>query len=487
MGACGSRPQGCVGGKLRFPKKKRNHRKRRRLSKRRVSSNTREPKVDSRGPVDRSYSNPNFQASIDAAWFDFASVLESELDDEFYSIHGDAFSPNGSESTFSSRKDFNFEKNCQNQSSIEGSRNLNANKVHWNDSKSLFKSDVCTRWDEAGTPDHSGLLPNTCLPCLTSTGTAVVEKRRAFGSGAPSFRRRVPLKLSFKLREGLADPTIVSPKALLQRPIAGSSISNCPLEKRMPDCWSHIEPCAFKVRGKNYFRDKKKDFAPNCAAYYPFGADVFLSPRKIDHIARFVELPRINPHGEIPSILVVNVQIPLYPATFFQSENDGEGMSLVFYFKLSESYLKELPTHFQESINRLINDEVERVRGFPVDTISSFRERLKILGRLANVEELHLSAAEKKLMNTYNEKPVLSRPQHEFYLGQNYFEIDIDMHRFGYIARKGVEAFEDRLKLSILDFGLTIQGNKAEELPEHILCCIRLNEIDRTNYNQLSL
>ena len=57
-----------------------------------------------------------------------------------------------------------------------------------------------------------------------------------------------------------------------------------------------------------YGRDKKKDFAPNYAAYYPFGVDVFLSPRKIDHIARFIELPVINSTGGLPPILVVNAQ-----------------------------------------------------------------------------------------------------------------------------------------------------------------------------------
>ncbi|KAE8696594.1 CW14 protein isoform 2 [Hibiscus syriacus] len=389
MGTCVSRPEGCVGSRLRSSKKK-NRKRRKPFKKRPFLGFPRLPLIM------------------------LIVVLPSPTQ-----LFKEAKSCGVSRSSVSSLRDANYGEN------------------------SSLTSNSARSEKEVGLLDNCGILPGNCLPCLASTVPSD-EKRRSLSSSPPSARKKAALKLPFKWREGNPNSALFSSKMLLQRPKAGSQVPFCPTEKKMFDCWSHIEPGSFKVRSGNYFRDKKKDFAPNHAAYYPFGVDVFLSPRKIDHIARFVELPVVSHSGKLPSILVVNVQ-------------------------------------------RFVDDEVEKVKGFPVDTIAPFRERLKILGRVANVEDLHMSAAERKLMQAYNEKPVLSRPQHEFYSGENYFEIDIDMHRFSYISRKGFDAFLDRLKLSILDVGLTVQGNKPEELPEQILCCVRLSGIDHMNYHQLCL
>ncbi|XP_061365223.1 uncharacterized protein LOC133308598 [Gastrolobium bilobum] len=499
MGACVSTTQGCVGGRLSFSKKKFRKRKRYGLRRRVYSrfSKGSLDKVDMLGLPDSSFVNPIIQGTIEEAWFDSATVFDSDCDDDYLSVPDDVVSLNGIEANrgvstdqvhkpgelstgysvhiseairISDAEFFDLDV-MDSQCKCDGSVN-EVNEPVFLDEFSIVGA---SSDKDDGLLDNCGILPNNCLPCLASTLPSS-EKRRSSSSPYNS-RKKAPPKLSFKF----------SSKTLLHRPIAGSQVPFCPSEKKMLDCWSYIDPSTFKVRGVNYFKDKKKDFAANCSAYYPIGVDVFLSPQKVDHIARFVELPVISSSGKLPSILVVNVQIPLYPATLFQGETDGEGMSFVLYFKLSESYSKELPLHFQENVRRLMDDDVEKVKGFPVDTVVPFRERLKILGRVVNLEDLHLSAAERKLMQAYNEKPVLSRPQHEFYSGENYFEIDLDMHRFSYISRKGFEAFLERLKICVLDVGLTIQGNKAEELPEQILCCIRLNGIDYMNYQQLGL
>jgi hypothetical protein len=516
MGVCGSKPKSmCNGGRLGLRKKKNpgGGRRRRRVAVSKVpSSSNKLTNPDPSLPTDRSYSNPTFQGNAES-WFDPSMLVESDCDDDFYSVQDDVVSQSGSANSISTGVTPRFSDhrsfNTIIQSSDNSEPNLNRddgdntsyvseshrrshdtiNEAKVNPTDEISSNQIANgspNRGETGILHNCGLLPNNCLPCLAAT-TSSNEKMRALNSSPPYMKKKAAaLRLSFKWRDGQPNPTLFSPKAVLQRPKAGSQVPSCPIDKKMSECWSPLEPSSFKVRGPNYLRDKKKELAPNCAAFYPIGVDVFVSPRKIDHIARFVELPVINSSSEVPPMLIVNLQVPLYPVNIFQNEYDGEGMCYVLYFKLSENYEKELPLHFQESIKRLINDEVEKVKGFPLDTTAPFRERLKILGRLANIEDLHLSSAERKLMNAYNEKPVLSRPQHKFYMGENYFEIDLDMHRFSYISRKGFEAFQDRLKLCLLDFGLTIQGNKAEELPECVLCCLRLKEIDYTNYHQLA-
>ncbi|TQD89280.1 hypothetical protein C1H46_025129 [Malus baccata] len=382
------------------------------------------------------------------AWFDSLSMMESDSEDDFCSVHGDGFPlagniPNAQLVQYETASCI-VDNGCKYEGFYESYLKIDGNARH----------------------------------SVETTQVSFNDKNQKNPAAV--------IMLSYK-RKSVDDSErkSASDQKYLFRPRAGLRIPCSMEEKPAPGSWSPVPPSVFKLRGENYFKDKLKYPAPNCSSYVPIGVDLFICPRKRDHIAQHLELPSVKPHDKVPSLLIVNIQLPTYPTTMFLGECDGEGMSLVLYFKVNENFEKEISPQFQDSIRKFVEDETEKVKGFAKESVVPFRERLKIMAGLVNPDDLQLSSTERKLIHAYNDKPVLSRPQHNFFRGPNYFEIDLDIHRFSYISRKGLESFRETLKNGVLDLGLTIQAQKQEELPEQVLCCLRLNKIEFVNHGQI--
>lgn len=175
--------------------------------------------------------------------------------------------------------------------------------------------------------------------------------------------------------------------------------------------------------------------------------------------------------------------VPDYAPSMFSSKCEGEGFNLVLYLQLTpqaRERLQNLPKHSEPNVE-LVN-AVRLLRNFILASEGEeVRKRFKGIARLVNVEEADLNSAAKKLVKSYNGTPFLIRTTSTFYRGKNYFEVDVDVHRFGYLSRFGLSNVKDRLKTCVADIGFVIQGNEDEELPEQMLGCCRLFKIDIQN------
>ena len=284
------------------------------------------------------------------------------------------------------------------------------------------------------------------------------------------------------------------------RPMVGATLRNIGATSAptSDECWEEPDTTTFMVRGATYTKDKVKVRSVP-AIYAAVAADAFTSPQRLDHVMRRLRLPPPNIslggpllpppgspaaqlEGHLPRVLVINIQVPSYEPKLVGSPGHGSGINIVLVHELVANGARIAP-QARPLVERFFRNEADPVTGEPT------RERLKYIPRICNCEqvcvEAGLSRAEKSFMQTYDGKPVMTRPQHRFFRGpdepgsgRDYLEIDIDAHAYSFVARRGVHAYRHLLDRMIMDSGFVLQGNIGDELPEQILCACRVHHLD---------
>ena len=237
------------------------------------------------------------------------------------------------------------------------------------------------------------------------------------------------------------------------------------------------EPLPFGLRGANYLKDRRKVAPAAGSGSHEFaGAEVIVTARKLEHASRHAAdlFPErlglyergleVSARAGVPGLLVVNWMFPEHtPSLFGPGAADGKTVNVLFFFLLSEraaAQLRDDPSSprarllrgFLEGDKRCV-DRFKWISGLTQSTLDDSRSGLNV--------------AERSLIRGYNYKPLLTRPQHASHRGPGVLELDVDVHRFCYPARR---AFAGLLpKAGTLDgctFAWTLEGRRPDELPE---------------------
>lgn len=238
---------------------------------------------------------------------------------------------------------------------------------------------------------------------------------------------------------------------------------DAPITGGPPSTWSYGDSSLFRVRvGPNYRKTGAK--APSAKALFEIaGVDVFRCPAKFDNVASMVELPDIshieamggtnNPH--IPPIFVVNMQIPTDPPSLFGNPADGEGVHVVMYFRITPETCEMLqslgnaPPAVQlfSEYCRFVQHALKGQPPLAADdslsqksdyrlapTSDSVRGRFKAIAYVDNMDSFDFPS----FITSYNAKPALITKTGNIIRGPNYMEMDINVHKFNSLSRKGL-------------------------------------------------
>jgi len=251
------------------------------------------------------------------------------------------------------------------------------------------------------------------------------------------------------------------------------------LKSTIPRTWCNASGKTFNVRiGPDYEVHGKK--APSLDTFYKvFAVDIYSSEKKISNIARFYSIPRrptVPGEFDIPPVLVINVMTPEYAPSWFSPLIDGPGFSFIIFAELKE-WVRE--TLKEGKLSSSLELYQEFVRG---GKDSKYSDCFKVIARICNNKEAskHYGGIAKNLVDNYNGKPFLARTSTQFYYTpKHYFAIDLDIHVFGKIARRGLYSIKDFFGNLVIDCGFVIEGRSNNELPEQLVAALRMVKLDQ--------
>ncbi|CBN75723.1 conserved unknown protein [Ectocarpus siliculosus] len=291
-----------------------------------------------------------------------------------------------------------------------------------------------------------------------------------------------------------------------------------------PHSWSQLDAEKFMVRhGPNYSKNKRKGRNAGGSFYEARAMDWYRGTGKVDGVAKLAAaegLPEAKfSHPSVPSLLVVNVQLPMEsPQAFKGAKLDGPTLHAVFYLTLREETAKALQDlESAEPSVRLLAEYFRRAESEP-----EMRTRFKAIAVVNNQEVINMA----RLIAPFNGKPVLitesgtlmrgtRRPGAEgegapdsvarvesdsagsnggssgsssggsSFGADEFLELDIHVRRWNFMARKGLSKLTPKFGLINVSVAFLVEGREDSELPEQILGCATVNCFDTTKAREV--
>jgi len=260
--------------------------------------------------------------------------------------------------------------------------------------------------------------------------------------------------------------------------------------------WLECDASVFDVRNIRYKQTREK-VPSEFALYECVGMDMVRDKRRIDSLmdrlppasagedgtagGGLAEALPPNPAGAaewseswgVPRVLIVNCQLPYKAGRLIGAhpEDDG-GLSVVSYFVLSRQSSELLSRGSTTPAMRLWRRFVEE----GVSTKEGIS--LKVVGRVEDLEKYEVPES----FGRFNNKPVLLTKSATVLSHRlpEVLEVDYDVRGWVFLARSTLANYHHRARDAELEIGYLVEGKADDELPEQILGCCKLNNMDIT-------